>query len=112
MWKATFYTPVYAMKKQDRLFAEYHGERIEAREYRCRKQLFILGKRMRCFYHARFAIDLPADWDVLTFGVYLAEGGTEVLLNRIERQEWEALQKNLCSEEEREAADEAVADKM
>ena len=45
---------------------------------------------------------------MLTFGVYLAEGGTEVLLNRIERQEWEALQKNLCSE----AADEAVADKM
>ncbi len=112
MWKATFYTPVYAMKKQDKLFVKYHGERIEAREYRGRKQLFILGKRLRCFYHARFAIDLPADWDTLTFGIYLAEGDTEVLLNRIERQEWEMRQKGLSSGEEMEMADEEAADKM
>lgn len=96
-WKATFYTPVYAMKPEDRLFVEYHGERIMAVEYRSKKQLFILGKRMRCFYHARFAIDLPEDWDKLTFGVYIAEGKTDILLNEILREEWE---------------DETIADEM
>lgn len=97
-WKATFYSPVYAMKPEDSLFVEYHGKRIQAEEYRCRKQLFILGKRMRCFYHARVAIDLPDDWDTFTFGIHMEEGDMDILLNEVERQEWEMLQEDSYSE--------------
>lgn len=97
MWRATFYTPVYAMKPEDELFVQYHGQRIMATEYRSKKQLFILGKRMRCYYHARFAIHLPDNWDRLTFGIHMAEGKVDILLNEMVREEWE---------------DEAVTDQM
>ena len=89
LWRATFYTPVYAMKPEDYLFVEYHGERITMVEHRSKKQLFILGKRMRCYYHARFVIDLPEDWDRLTFGIHMAEGNADILLNDMVREEWE-----------------------
>ena len=89
MWRATFYTPVYAMKPEDNLFVEYHGHRINGVEYRSKKQLFILGKRMRCYYHARFAFDLPKDWDQITFGIHMAEKDQDILLNEMVREDWD-----------------------
>lgn len=112
MWKATFYTPLYAMKPMDGLFVEYHGTRIDAKEFRSRKQLLILGKRLRCYYHARFAIDLPKDWDVIRFGIYIAEADYDILLNEITRKEWELEQQCLCDEDEKEVTDDSIADEM
>lgn len=99
MWKMTFYTPVYAMKVNDRLFVVYHGKRIEAQKFRSRRQLFILGTRFRSYNHARFAVTLPEDWDRLTFGIHMEEGNIDILLNEIERGEWEATRKGLMEEE-------------
>lgn len=99
-WKATFYTPVYAMKPEDSLFYIYHGQRKKAEEYRSKRNLLILGKRLRCYYHARFVLDLPDTWDEVTFGITMAEAGVDILLNRITREEWEQNQNNLESNEE------------
>ena len=99
-WKATFYTPVYAMKPDDSLFYIYHGERKEAEEYRSKRNLLILGKRLRCYYHARFVLTLPDDWDEVTFGITMAEGGVDILLNSIKREEWELNQNNQEKNEE------------
>ena len=88
MWKATFYTPIYAMKPDDGLFVEYHGQRIEAKEYRSRKNMYILGRRVRCYYHARFAIDLPDDWDRVKFYIHVAERDVDIALNEIVREDW------------------------
>lgn len=83
MWRGRFATPIYAMKKEDYIFAEHDGVRIDSQEYPCGMQLFILGKRLRCYFHAGFAISIPKDWDRAVFGIHIAEGNTDVLLNEI-----------------------------
>lgn len=83
MWRGRFCTPVYAMHKEDYIFAEHNGVKIQSEEYCCRKQLFILGKRLRCYFHAGFVIDIPKNWDRAVFGIHMDEGNTDVYLNEI-----------------------------
>lgn len=83
MWRGRFATPIYAMRVGDYIFAEHNGEMVKAQEYPCGKQLFILGKRLRCYFHAGFAIDIPKDWDRAVFGIYMAEGNTHIRMNEI-----------------------------
>lgn len=83
MWRGRFCTPIYAMKVDDYIFAEHDGVRIPSVEYPCRKQLFILGKRLRCYFHAGFAIQIPEDWDRATFGIHIAEADADILMNEI-----------------------------
>lgn len=83
MWRGRFCTPIYAMKVEDYIFAEHNGVRINSVEYTCRKQLFILGKRLRCYYHAGFAIRIPEDWDRAVFGIHMAEAHADIRMNEI-----------------------------
>ena len=83
MWRGRFLSPVYAMKRDDYIFAEHDGQRVESQEYRCRRQLFILGKRYRCWFHAGFVINIPKEWKSARFGIYIAEFGKDVLMNEI-----------------------------
>ena len=78
-----FCTPIYAMKKEDYIFAEHNGVRIDSKEFICRKQIFILGKRLRCYYHAGFAIAIPKEWDRAVFGIHIAEADSDILMNEI-----------------------------
>lgn len=83
MWRGRFCTPIYAMKKEDYIFAEHNGVRINSKEFICRKQIFILGKRLRCYYHAGFAIAIPKEWDRAVFGIHIAEADADILMNEI-----------------------------
>lgn len=83
MWRGRFCTPIYAMKVDDFIFAEKDGVRIESKEFSCRKQIFILGKRLRCYFHAGFAISIPKDWDRAVFGIHIAEANADILMNEI-----------------------------
>ncbi len=83
MWRGRFCTPIYAMKVDDYIFAEHNGVRIESKEYSCGKQIFILGKRLRCYFHAGFAIPIPGDWDRAVFGIHIAEADADILMNEI-----------------------------
>lgn len=83
MWRGRFCTPIYAMKVDDFIFAEKDGVRIESKEFTCRKQIFILGKRLRCYFHAGFAISIPKDWDRAVFGIHIAEANADILMNEI-----------------------------
>lgn len=83
MWRGRFCTPIYAMKVDDYIFAVHDGVRIESQEYTCRKQIFILGKRLRCYYHAGFAISIPKEWDRAVFGIHIAEANADILMNEI-----------------------------
>lgn len=83
MWRGRFSTPAYAMKKEDYIFAEHEGQRIRSIEYPCRKQLFILGQRYRCWFHAGFVIDIPKEWESARFGIHVHESGTDILMNEI-----------------------------
>ncbi len=83
MWRGRFCTPIYAMKKEDYIFAEHNGVRINSEEFICRKQIFILGKRLRCYYHAGFAIAIPKEWDRAVFGIHIAEADADILMNEI-----------------------------
>ena len=71
------------MKKEDYIFAEHNGVRINSKEFICRKQIFILGKRLRCYYHAGFAIAIPKEWDRAVFGIHIAEADADILMNEI-----------------------------
>jgi len=82
-WRGRFATPIYAMKKDDYIFAESHGVKIKSEEYICRKQLFILGKRLRCYFHAGFVIDIPSDWDKAVFGIHMDEGNADIYMNEV-----------------------------
>lgn len=83
MWRGRFCTPIYAMKKEDYIFAEHGGVRIESVEHPCWKQLFILDKRLRCYFHAGFAIRIPEDWDRAVFGIHIAETDADIRMNEI-----------------------------
>lgn len=83
MWRGRFCTPIYAMKVDDYIFAEQNGVRIHSIEYPCRKQIFILGKRLRCYYHAGFAIRIPDDWKSAVFGIHIAETNVDIRMNEI-----------------------------
>lgn len=83
MWRGRFCTPIYAMKVDDYIFAEHDGVRIPSLEFPCRKQIFILGKRLRCYFHAGFAIKVPEDWDRATFGIHIAEADADIRMNEI-----------------------------
>lgn len=83
MWRGRFCTPIYAMKVEDYIFAEHDGVRINSLEFPCRKQIFILGKRLRCYFHAGFAIAIPKDWDRATFGIHIAEANADIRMNEI-----------------------------
>lgn len=83
MWRGRFCTPIYAMKVADYIFAEHNGVRIDSVEHPCGKQLFILDKRLRCYFHAGFAIRIPADWDRATFGIHIAEANADIRMNEI-----------------------------
>lgn len=83
MWRGRFCTPIYAMKKEDYIFAEHNGVRINSEEFICRKQIFILGKRLRCYYHAGFVIAIPKEWDRAVFGIHIAEADADILMNEI-----------------------------
>ena len=56
---------------------------INSEEFICRKQIFILGKRLRCYYHAGFAIAIPKEWDRAVFGIHIAEADADILMNEI-----------------------------
>lgn len=83
MWRGRFCTPIYAMKKEDYIFAEHDGVRIDSQEYSCGKQIFILGKRLRCYFHAGFVIAIPKEWDRAVFGIHIAEANADILMNEI-----------------------------
>ncbi len=83
MWRGRFCTPIYAMKVDDYIFAEHDGKRINSVEYPCRKQIFILGKRLRCYFHAGFAIRIPEDWKSAVFGIHIAEANADIRMNEI-----------------------------
>lgn len=83
MWRGRFCTPIYAMKKEDYIFAEHNGVRVDSVEHPCWKQLFILDKRLRCYFHAGFAIRIPKDWDRAVFGIHIAEADADILMNEI-----------------------------
>ena len=83
MWRGRFCTPIYAMKVDDTIFAEHNGVRIESVEHPCWKQLFILDKRLRCYFHAGFAIRIPEDWDRAVFGIHIAEADADIRMNEI-----------------------------
>ncbi|MCI5731690.1 MAG: glycosyltransferase family 2 protein [Eubacterium sp.] len=83
MWRGRFCTPIYAMKVDDYIFAEHNGKRINSVEHPCGKQIFILGKRLRCYYHAGFAISIPKEWDRAVFGIHIAEANADILMNEI-----------------------------
>ena len=83
MWRGRFCTPIYAMKVDDYIFAEHDGKRINSVEHPCGKQIFILGKRLRCYYHAGFAIRIPEDWDRAVFGIHIAEADADIRMNEI-----------------------------
>lgn len=83
MWRGRFCTPIYAMKVDDYIFAEHDGVRIDSVEHPCGKQLFILDKRLRCYFHAGFAIAIPDDWDRAVFGIHIAEANADIRMNEI-----------------------------
>lgn len=76
-----FMTPVYAMHKEDYIFAENEGVRVRSQEVKCRENLIILGKRLRCYYHAMFVIDLPPDWVKCRLGIHMEEGNVDVYMH-------------------------------
>ncbi len=83
MWRGRFCTPIYAMKVDDYIFAEHDGVRIRSLEHPCGKQIFILGKRLRCYFHAGFAIRIPEEWDRAVFGIHIAEADADIRMNEI-----------------------------
>ncbi len=83
MWRGRFCSPAYAMHREDYIFAEHDGQKIASVEYPCRRQLFILGKRLRCWYHAGFAISIPKEWDRAVFGIHMDEADQDIYMNEI-----------------------------
>lgn len=77
-----FSTPVYAMKKDDYIFAENNGQRIESVRYKCKKKLYILDELVRNYKNAGFAIDIPEDWDKVRFGIHT--NGIDIMLNEVQ----------------------------
>lgn len=82
MLRGRFSTPLYAMKKDDYIFAEHDGQRIESVKYKCKKRFFILDELYRNYKNAGFAIDLPDDWQSFRFGLHTKDG--DVMLNECE----------------------------
>ena len=83
MWRGRFCTPIYAMKVDDYIFAEHNGIRVDSVEHPCGRQVFVLGKRIRCYYHAGFAIRIPKDWESAVFGIHIAEADADIRMNEI-----------------------------
>ena len=82
MIKGRYATRLYAMKKEDHIFALHEGERIESVPYRCRKEIWVLDHLMRNYKRAGFAIAIPSDWEQVRFGIRIGE--TDILLNEVD----------------------------
>lgn len=85
MLRGRFSTPLYAMKKDDYIFAENNGQRIESVRYKCRKKVFVLDELMRNYKNAGFAIAIPKDWEKVKFGIHI--DGVDIMLNEAEMPE-------------------------
>lgn len=86
MLRGRFSTPVYAMKEEDYIFAEGHGERVESIKHGCKKRIRIFGKMARNYKYAGFAIDIPEDWTSFRWGIHL-DGMGDVMLNEVDVEE-------------------------
>ena len=82
MLRGRFSTPIYAMKKDDYIFVEHNGERVESIRYKCKKKLYILDELVRNYKNAGFAVDIPKDWRKLRFGIHTQD--IDIMLNEIE----------------------------
>lgn len=81
MLRGRFSTPVYVMKKEDYIFAEYKGQRIQSSRYGCKKKIFVLDELMRNYKNAGFVIVIPEDWEYVHFGIH--SNGIDIMLNRV-----------------------------
>lgn len=81
MWRGRFSSPAYAMKKDDYIFAEHGGRRIQAMRYPCHKRIYILGDLLRNYKYAGFVIDIPREWERARFGIHME--GHDILLNEV-----------------------------
>ena len=81
MWRGRFSSPAYAMKKDDYIFAEHNGKRVQSIRYPCHKRIYILGDLIRNYKYAGFVIDIPREWDRARFGIHME--GHDVLMNEI-----------------------------
>lgn len=79
MIRGRFSTPIYAMKKDDYIFAENNGQRVKAVRYICRKKMYILDDLVRNYKNAGFAIAIPEEWESATFGIHTQ--GIDIMLN-------------------------------
>ena len=83
MWRGRFCTPAYSMRANDYIFAEHNGQRINAVRHPCGIKVYVLGERIRNYYHAGFAISIPEDWESARFGIHIAEADQDILLNEV-----------------------------
>lgn len=82
MWWGRFSTPVYAMKEEDYIFAVNDaGERIDSIRHPCKKKEYCMGKVVRNYKYAGFAIAIPPEWKKARFGIHMNE--RDILLNEV-----------------------------
>lgn len=82
MLRGRFSTPVYAMKKDDYIFAENNGQRVKAVRYVCRKKIYILDELVRNYVNSGFAIAIPEDWKSARFGIHTHD--INIMLNQVD----------------------------
>lgn len=87
MIRGRFSTPIYAMKKDDYIFAENNGQRVKAIRYVCRKKMYILDDLVRNYKNAGFAIAIPEEWESATFGIHTRD--INIMLNQVDFKEVE-----------------------
>lgn len=81
MWRGRFNTPVFQMSKEDYIFAEHNGVRVDSIRSRCKRELYILGEKMRNYRYAGFVIAIPKEWESARFGIHTK--GIDILMNEV-----------------------------
>lgn len=79
--KGRFSTPLYAMKKNDYIFAVVDGKKYKANRNVCRKKVELFGEVVRNYKNAGFIVQVPKDTKEIQFGV--AMEGHEILINKV-----------------------------
>ncbi|MCI8791200.1 MAG: glycosyltransferase family 2 protein [Eubacterium sp.] len=81
MWRGRFNTPIFQMAKEDHIFAEHNGVRVDSIRCRCQRELYILGEKMRNYRYAGFMIAIPEEWESARFGIHTK--GIDIMLNEV-----------------------------
>lgn len=82
MLRGRFSTPIYAMKKDDYIFADNNGQRVKAVRYVCRKKMYVLDELVRNYKNAGFAIAIPEEWESARFGIHTRD--INIMLNQVD----------------------------